>query len=357
MTDTWHHGGEIYDKKNIRLDYSVNINPLGFPDVAWEALVSDRTGLEKYPDMTCRGLREAMALAYKHRGFDVPKDHILCGNGASEIFQLLVQAIRPQSALITAPAFSGYEKALQNSGVTPRRHYLKENQNFRLTEAVFDDLREKPDMFFICQPNNPVGNVLEHEFVIRLAETCEAQGTYLVVDECFLEMTDSFEALTVLKDYGRYPQLILVSAFTKLYAMPGLRLGYAVSANEALLSAMTRCQTEWSVSVPAQTAGIAAISDEAYVKETRKILENERLYLLDVLRTAGFKVYPGAADFLFLRTDIRLYDELLKRGILIRHCDNYHGLDDAYYRIAIQKHENNVILAEALKDIAARRML
>ena len=339
------HGGEIYDK-DVRLDYSVNVNPLGLPEAVKRALTEDLAYAERYPDMACRLLREALA---DHYG--LPSGWFLCGNGASELFQLICAAIRPKSALIEAPTFYGYEHALRTVGAAIRRHCLKKENGFALTEAILDEIDDDCGCLFLCQPNNPVGLTIDRALLKAVADRCRKTKTYLVVDECFLEFVPGCEELTAREWLKDNPYLIVVSAFTKVYAMPGIRLGFLMTSDGDLLERMKACQVEWSVSGAAQAAGVAALTQEAYVEAARKLIPKERQYLTDQLTSLGFTVYPSEANYLLIETDgPDLAEKLLKRGILIRRCANFAGLDERFYRIAVRGHNENISFIETLKD-------
>lgn len=339
------HGGDIY-RNHVKLDFSVNINPLGLPEKVKTVLAEQMADLEHYPDSECMELREALAA-----GEQVKKEWILCGNGASELFRLAAEAIRPKTAMVTAPAFSGYEKAL--AGLETRVEYLmlRKEDGFALTVESLQKLHPGLDMLFLCSPNNPVGNCVGEDILKGALDYCEANGIYLVMDECFLGFVPEYEKRSMKKYLDGHPHLIIVSAFTKLYAMPGLRLGYAMSANEGLLEKMKLRQIEWSVSVAAQAAGTAALAEAEYVHRAVKLLARERVYLEQVLDSLHCRVFPGSVNFILFHTAKELYHPLLERGILIRDCSNFKGLTKGYYRIAVKDRVQNEKLAEALRDI------
>jgi len=345
MAALWHHGGEIYDK-TVAMDYSVNTNPLGLPPSVKEALSADFAYAERYPDTECRALKQALAEKY-----GLPESFFLCGNGASELFQLIVRAAAPASALVTAPTFSGYEKALRDSGVSPAYHRLEKERGFSLTERFLEDLKAGPDLVFLCQPNNPNGSTVEPLLMEKIVEVCRERRIRLIVDECFLEFVDGAEALTARRFLRENPFVTVVSAFTKIYAMPGIRLGYLMTADEAFLAAMKRAQSEWSVSGAAQTAGLAALSETAYVEEAKAMIRAERQILTDGLRTLGLKVYPSEVNYLLFEADRDVAGPLLEKGILIRRCANYEGLDEHFFRIAVKKPEENRVFLEAIREI------
>lgn len=339
------HGGDIYGQ-NVKIDFSVNINPLGIPESVKEVLKNNIDCVEHYPDLECRALREALALRRK-----IPAQEILCGNGASELFELIVQALQPKKALVLAPSFSGYEKALRSVATEPEYFYLRKVEQFVLTEDVMRVLHSDLDMVFLCNPNNPVGNTINQALLEDIAVYCQTHAIYLVLDECFLELVRGGEMRSMVPALARNPYLIIVSAFTKVYAMPGLRLGYAMSSDPELLAKMKAVQAEWSVSVPAQLAGIKALQEDAYVRRAVALLDRERKYCTEMLVGMGFRVYNSETNFILFESERELYEPLLRKGILIRRCQNDVGLGSHFYRIAVKKHADNEILMEEIRKI------
>lgn len=380
------HGGEVYIKTNIRYDFSVNINPLGVPVQVRSRLSEAIAGvgetgscLELYPDRDCTQLRRALAECT-----GLPEDEILCGNGASELIEAAVRAIRPGRILLTAPSFSGYRHAAENAGAQILYHALRREEDFCLTERYLEDLelllgggveprdrysgnqgsdpvtaiqynssqqesgwredwnssdpamaiqcnssqqesgwrdnwnRADPVMAILCNPANPVGNTIEAVLFDRIVEKCARLGIWLLVDECFLGFLTDGEERTAQRYLhagaagipgGGADRLLVLDAFTKRFAMPGVRLGYLMARNTAILAKIHAQQPEWSVSVPAQVAGLAALETEvietavepgdAYLERTRALVVSERRRMADALRRMGFRVFPGEANFIF----------------------------------------------------------
>lgn len=182
-----------------------------------------------------------------------------------------------------------------------------------------------------------------------MAQRCRKNGTLLVLDECFLDFTDAEEAFTLKKELAEYKNVFILRAFTKMYAMPGLRLGYGFCSDTALLARMMECGQPWSVSVPAQAAGLAALEESEFAERTRRLIAKERLYLRGELGKLGLHVYPAYANYLLFENtrELNLKEALLARGILLRSCADYHGLNAQFYRIAVRTHaENRRLLAE-----------
>lgn len=362
----YQHGGDIYSQK-VDMDYSANLSPLGLPAGVKRALlasIEEQSVCSVYPDSSCSQLRQALGAFHQ-----IPQDWIVCGNGAADLIFALTTACRPMHGLVEAPTFSEYSQALKAVGSQVDLFFLKEEQGFQMNLEEFSNaIREAVrkgtsyDMVFLCNPNNPTGIPIDGKEVRTLAEVCHAFGTLLVVDECFCDFLEEKERCSVVSALEDFPNLIILKAFTKIYAMAGLRLGYALCSDQSLLERLSGVRQPWSVSGLAQSAGLAALHEVEYVKETKRLVSKERIWLAGQLKEMGFLVYPSQANYLFFR-DMRplkpcpkgrLYRDLLSRGILIRSCENYPGLDNTYYRICVKTREENrrfiTILREVLQE-------
>lgn len=341
------HGGDIYTYKNM-LDFSVNVNPFGPSEEVLEAAKNAVCQAGTYPDSQCRELRER--LAWK---LQVPQSGLIVGNGAAELFFLLVLAEKPRKALIPVPAFAEYEQALKTVECEVEYYYLKQEQNFRITEEFYTavEQEENCDMIFLCSPSNPAGQTVEPELLKKLIRLCEKKKIRLVLDECFIDFLEQPGQYSMLRQVEKCRSLFLVRAFTKMHAIPGLRLGYGICSDQKLLEKMNRMRQPWSVSGPAQAAGIAALEETGRVEETRRFVYRERRKLEQELCRMGMQVIPSEANFILLYSKIPLFELLLKEGILIRNCENYQGLGEGWYRIAVRRQEENEIFLTKLGNI------
>lgn len=209
------------------------------------------------------------------------------------------------------------------------------------------------ELVFICTPNNPTGRLVDGALLRAAAEQCRAVGAVLAVDECFLPLSDG-AGPGLAPCLAEYPNLLLLRAFTKSYAMAGLRLGYALSANGGLLERMAAAGPPWSVSTPAQAAGLAALEQcPDWPGKARALLASERPALSDGLCALGLEVVPGQANYLLFRSAgaADLKERMLTRGVLIRSCANYHGLGNDWYRVCVGQAEQNRRLLAALKEV------
>ena len=340
------HGGDLYTRP-VELDFSVNTNPLGTPRAVVEAVRDAAGSLCRYPDPCCRELTAALA-EYE----DVPEDHILCGGGAAELIYAYCRAIGARTALVTAPAFSEYAAALEAEGCWVLSHPLREADGFGVTGAFLWALEDTPaEAVFLCNPNNPTGRLIREDLLEEICRLCRDRGIRLFVDECFLDLSDGGRDASLTDRLEEYPGLFLLKAFTKTYGMAGLRLGYCLSGDRALLARMSRGTQPWNVSLPAQRAGMAALGEREFLRQSRKLIQEERPWLAARLEESGFRVCPSQANYLLLKSGRELAAPLLEQGILIRDCSNYTGLGPGWYRTAVKTRGENQRLVAALTEI------
>lgn len=336
------HGGDIYRNK-VNLDFSVNINPLGPPENVMAAMRESLSLVQNYPDPQCRKLREELAGRY-----GLTKDQVATGNGASELIFALVRAVRPKKALLAAPGFSEYERALRLQGVDIT--YVSPDRN--LAGAI---RKARPDLVLIANPNNPTGQMASEGELRRAVRECLACGGVFAVDECFLELSDPGEEASLIpymEEASGNGDLAVLRAFTKTYSIPGIRIGYMFTSKG--LSGKVREQLpDWNCSVPALAAGSACLeTDSGYLEKARELIRTERDYLTGKIQGLGIRVFPSKVNYLLLYCEgVPLYERLLSEGILIRDCSDYRGLGRGYFRIAVKRHKENEILIQKLEKI------
>jgi threonine-phosphate decarboxylase len=327
----YEHGGNA--DENITLDFSININPLGAPESVKRAIIENVSEYERYPDPFCRKLRAALA---ELRG--VGEKNILCGNGASELIFAICAALKPKIAFVQAPTFSEYERAVNLFGGT--------TQEFASLENICENAA-RADIVFVCNPNNPSGLLADSALLKKIAALCRV----LVIDECFIDFT---KGETMLGRLAEFPNMIIIRAFTKIYAMAGLRLGELYCANGRILNRVGDFRPTWSVSSVAQIAGVAALAESGWIEKTRQTVEAERNFLTEALRRPGIDVPRSDANFLLIKSNLDLFSRLKARGILTRNCANFSGLDDSYIRVGVKTRDKNLTLLNAIEEIYAK---
>lgn len=337
------HGGDVY-RNHVKTDFSVNVNPLGMPKAVEAALHNAVKECGKYPDITAYSLKEAVS-----EMLNVPGDSLLFGNGASELFMAVVHAIKPKKTVILVPSFYGYEYAAGAADGEIIYYKTKAENNFCPEDDLFSVLTEDVDMLFFANPNNPDGNLTGRQYLKNVLKHCRDNGIYVVLDECFIEFCNA--QMSFVNEAEEYSNLIIVRAFTKIFAIPGVRLGYLVCSDQRLAKKIERQLPEWNISVFAQAAGCECAKQTAFIQETVDYIKRERGFLADGLRKLDITVFQSDANFLLLYSGQHLYEKLLAKGILIRDCANFRGLSEGYYRIAVKSRKENEILLKAIGEI------
>ena len=351
------HGGDIYTYEGM-LDFSVNINPFGPPQRVLEAAMDAVSRSGTYPDSRCRRLKAALS-----KRFGLPDSWFLAGNGAADLIFSAVFAVRPKRALIVLPAFSEYERALEAAGCEIVYETLRTEKNFRLEETFPERITEDLDMVFLCSPSNPAGQAVSRDLLIRIAGRCEEKKVRFVLDECFSDFLGDPLEVSMAGMAGTFPHLFVIRAFTKMHGIPGLRIGYGITSDPEMAEQIESVRQPWSVSVPAEEAAIAALSETGYEGRTRELVRRERIRLQAGLKNSGMYVIPSEANFILFWSPRELADELRKRNILIRDCGNYRGLKPmepmqgggGWYRAAVRlPEENDRLLAELLQIVSGK---
>jgi threonine-phosphate decarboxylase len=343
------HGGDIYRNPQV-MDFSVNTNPLGPPAGVLKVVQTCAAQIVHYPDIWCEELVDAIS-KYER----VEPEEVLCGNGAAELIYALVQAERPGKAILTAPSFAEYERALAGVGTEITYYECRETEEFCIRQDLVEMITEEYDMLVLCNPGNPTGQTIRKDQLLEIADQCQKCGITLVLDECFLDFLEDHALYEMTEVRDQYPNMIILKAFTKLFCMPGIRLGYAICAEQTRLQKMQDMLQPWNVSVLAQNCGIEALKDcDEYIKETKSYLTRERDYLkkeLQKLENLKIQIYGSQANYLFFKGPEGLYERALAEGFLIRDCANYRGLGTGYYRISVRRHEENERLIAWLKRL------
>jgi threonine-phosphate decarboxylase len=350
LENTPPHGGDVYHLARALglghrelLDFSANINPLGFPPGIPGAIQEALPEIVHYPDRRCLALKEELAVFHR-----LQPEEILVGNGSTELIYLAARALRPKKALIVAPAFSEYEHALNAAGVPVAFHLTTETQNFTLHQPL--DFRDA-DLVFLAQPASPSGALLAPDLLLEVAAGLEAAGAYLLLDEAFVDFVEEASFKTRL---AQFPRVLILRSFTKFFAIPGMRLGYLLGA-PGLIDRLAAVQEPWSVNTLAQALGRACLREVDYMERSRVLVRRERERLLKGLKALpGLQPFPSAVNYLLVKlhrpdfTAAGLQKALLSRRIVIRDASNFRGLDERFFRVAVRAREENQRLLEEL---------
>ena len=378
------HGGNIYKifrEKNIKkiLDYSSNINPYGIPESLKKRITENLEILERYPDPDYVELRQKLA----HLN-NVNMSDIILGNGATEIIFLFMKVINPKKILIVSPTFGEYERAvkavgtsrnsidlscsddnknIENKEIEIEYFELKESDDFNLNIGnLKNELEKKYDLLIICNPNNPTGKFLKLAQTEEILKECNKYDTKLFIDEAFIEFLADGMKKSIINTEENKKNLFVTRAFTKFFAIPGLRLGYGMYFDKELEKKISEKKEPWSVNNIAEIAGLTVLDDTEYIEKTLKWITKEKIYMYEKLNEiSGIKVYETEVNFITGKIDEKLFSEglnvkilrekMLEQGILIRDASNFNFLDERFFRLAIKDRENNDRVIETLKKI------
>jgi len=352
---TYSHGGNWREaaKKyglspNNILDFSANINPWTSSPGVEEIVKDNLKDIYHYPDPQCTQLIKQIS---QYLGVD--RENILAGNGSTELIYLAARALLPPRALIFAPTFSEYERALKASGGEPKFLFLKESQGFSVNIQRIIDETKDVQALFICNPNNPTGTFFPKAELLQVLKITEERKIGFILDESYLDF--KYPGETLVKEAQKSDHLLVLRSFTKFFAIAGLRLGYGV-AGRHLIEKMVGLKEPWTVNCLAQAAGIYLLRNEEKIKKIREAVNKESEFLFGELsRIAGLKPYPPEANFILVKIETgpsssKLQGDLARRGILIRDCSNFAGLKNRFFRVAARKREENLRLIDSLRE-------
>lgn len=358
LIEIYGHGGDVetaarrYGKNAADfLDYSANINPLGPPEEVKEALKQGWKEIIRYPDPGHRALKRRLSDHLK-----LGEEHILVGNGAAECMALLLMALSPETVGTIEPGFSEYRSLALQFGAKVDSVYGHQGDGYRADVNDIAALMERVQVLFIGQPNNPNGVQYSLQDLVTLAKKAHLTKTRLVIDEAFIDFIPEEERNSLGPLLTKYPEVIIIRSMTKFYAIPGLRLGYALASPD-LIRSMIQKQVTWSVNGLALLAGEACLqANSSYEQHTISLIKAERKRLADGLRKYGFTVYPGEANYLLAETRApwtagTLQEAMGRQGILIRSCAMYPGLNEYAFRIAVKGAEQNIHFLETFGQI------
>lgn len=355
------HGGRVWqialetgrDPKEL-LDFSANINPLGPSPKAISAIRENLWRLPYYPDQDSTHLRQAIA-----RRFSTTLDSVVAGNGSTEIIHLFAEANlqRKGEVIIPQPTFAEYEAATRRFGGKPRFIFAG-SKTLRLPlDKVAARIGLETKAVFICNPNNPTGELVERNRVLELVEKAGEENIPILVDETFIEFTLREKDSSLAYLTSRFPNLVVMRSFTKMYGLTGLRVGFAIGHTD-MIEPILRRKEPWNVNCLAEAGAMASLGDEDYVQKTKKLVQREKRFLQEQLsQVPSLRPFPSEANFILVctqktgKTSHEIQSRLLRRGIIVRDCSSFRGLGDFFIRVAVKRRKQNEALIKALMEI------
>lgn len=332
------------------IDFSANINPMGLDDKLREQLIKSLKDIVYYPDPKYLRLKDSLGTH-----FNVSKEDIFVGNGAVQMIFDTVIALNSQNALVLAPTFGEYERSLRRAGVQVKRFLLKKQNDFQVDVSdLLSYLRANPkiDLLCICNPNNPTGQVMQPDSINKLNAYCQKNGIWLILDEAFMDFVQR-DKLSYIPYLSENSPIIIIRSATKFFAIPGLRLGFAVTKNKLLKQSLLNQSEPWSVNTLAKSFGEHMYEATDYIRDTYKWLGQEKSFLYaQLIKIPYLTVYSSKVNYYLLQSQIpKLREKLWDFGIMIRDCSDYYGLEGNYYRVAVRSHTENLKLISALQQV------
>lgn len=358
MKKQQHHGGDLdaisaqygIPREKI-IDFAGNVNPLGFPARAAQALREHIDLVTTYPDREYTALRQAIA---QYTGADPA--HILVDNGSTELISAFIHRSCRGKAIIIGPAYSEYEREVTLAGGDFSYFQLREEENFALNHArLIENITPEVGLLILCNPNNPTGTAVFRHQLEEVLRHCRATGTAVMVDETYMEFSRQSADMCAIPLTRRYDNLFVIRGIAKFFAAPGLRLGYAVCGNAQMLADIRNYQRPWSVNILASYAGEQLFSDTAFIRGTQQLIFEERSRIYQEISTwKHCRIYPSASNFLLIKLlDCKndahaIFEHLIRLGMLVRDAASFTFLDESYLRFCIRLPQQNDALLKQL---------
>ena len=341
-------------KKETIIPFAGNVNPLGISPLLKKSMASHIECISEYPDRDYKELRSTLSLYC-----NVPMEHIIVGNGATEMISLTMQLLRPKHALLLSPTYSEYTREIDLVGGHVEEYYLREDLDFQLDlDDLFAKLDDSVDLLAICNPNNPTSSALNTEEISKILAHCKKHNIFVMIDETYVEFAPDINEITAVSLTREFTNLMILRGVSKFYAAPGMRLGYGITGNLEFLKKMKEKQVPWSLNSLGALAGELMLKDKNYIRQTRDLILSERTRLLKALENIPtYKTYPAYANFLLLKiqkpglTSQDVFDACIHQGLMIRDCSSFECLDGEYIRFCIMHPEDNTRLLNILESL------
>jgi len=336
------------------LDFSISINPLGPPPGLREVLVENLNTISRYPEISSDTLTEGLALYH-----GLSPDHVIVGNGTADLLFSLLPQFSQKQALIPYPTFIEYERVCGLYGWAIRHIPPVDTREFTFDVQRIVESLEEGAILFLCQPNNPTGRCMEFASLETILDKAQRMNVLVALDEAFLPFTDFPSAAPWVR---KYEGLVVLRSMTKSFAVPGLRLGYAV-ASPGIIKRWKAFLPPWNVNILAQAAGVFCLEKgKEHMNRTKHFIREEREWISSALREITFlDPLPSDANFLLIYIDSEaltasdLYLSLAERGILVRHCGSFRGMGERHIRVGLKSREKNRRLVGAIEAVVEGR--
>jgi len=356
------HGGnvwEVSEKYKIPvdqiIDFSISTNPLGAPEKAVESIRQHLNLIHHYPDPDHEWLLEALA-----KSVGVAPNNVVVGNGSTELIYLFNEVFLEEGyeAVIPVPTFSEYKAAIERFGGSVVFIKCDSANNFKLNlQELENSVTKKTRTIFLCNPNSPTGWLYEKADILRIIKFAADENVLVFVDEDYIDFVDDSKRYSMAEYVNEYNNLFVLRSLTKFFGLAGVRIGFGVGSPD-LVNVLKRVIMPWSVNSLAMFAAAEAVKDTEFIKKSRLLLSKSKRQMLEIFKTVPWlKVYPSETNFLLIEiirddlTSTQLAEGLAKKGLLIRDCKDFDGLNNRFFRVTVRKPEENRKLVEQIKSL------
>ena len=360
------HGGNVWelsDKYKIPvdqlIDFSISTNPLGAPETAIESIRENLNLIKHYPNPDPEWLLEVLA-----KSTGVEPNNIVLGNGSTELIYLFNEVFLESEyeAIIPVPSFSEYKAAIERFGGNMTFLTCTSSKNFQLNvEELESTISKKTRIIFLCNPNSPTGVLYEKADLMRIIKFAAERNVFVFLDEDYIDFVDDGKRYSMAEYVNEYNNLFVLRSLTKFFGLAGVRIGFGIGS-PSLVKFLKKAKMPWSVNSLAMFATAAAVKDADFIKRSRILVSNSRREMREMFKSIPWlKVYPSETNFLLIEitrgdlTSTQLREGLAKRGLLIRDCKDFDGLNDRFFRVTVRRPEENKKLIEQIKSIGNQK--
>lgn len=336
------------------VNFSGNVNPLGLSPVLLSELSQKIHLIAGYPDRDYTSLRGALG---QHLG--VTPEHLLVGNGSTELISLFIKVVAPKKAMVLGPTYSEYEREIFLGGGSTRYYPLSEVLNFNMDVEDFKQhLTDDLELLVICNPNNPTSTALSTNQLRSILDTCKEKDIFVLVDETYIEFLENQHNFTAVPLTEFYNNVLIIRGVSKFFAAPGLRLGYAICGNLDIIHKINSLKNPWTLNALAAYAGELMLQDTAYIEKSYDLIHQERMRLFKILSSwPRLKPYEPKANFMLVQivdetvTSQMVFEHMISHKMMIRDASSFPFLNDRYFRFCFMMPEQNDLFIQALEEL------
>lgn len=334
--------------------YDINCNPLGVPESATKAIMSNIDSISRYPDAFYEPLKNAIA---NYAGCNL--SNLVIGSGSSDLLRLFVALVSPKKALLPIPCANEYEQVLSIYGCETDYYELSIEHDYELDMDDFiSNLSPEYDIVILGNPNNPTSKLVCKDDIDKLASACKERDIFLLLDEMYIEFVENYEEKTAVSLTNTYDNLAILRSVSKFFCVPGIRLAYAVMNNDTNMAIINMTATPNNISCLTAVACTAMLEDKAYIKESRSLIFTERNLICSAMSTnKNLRLFKPSANYVLmqsLKEDVTASDILAHchtRGLILRNCSDFQGLDERFVRFSIMNPKQNDLMVNTILEL------